>query len=58
MNIYGTVVSKGRVGTKWGTISGYATRIDNYDSSLFNDPPPLTPYTEDTYKFVQWTQDQ
>jgi len=58
MNIYGTIVSKGRVGTKWGTVSGYATRIDDYDSSLFNDPPPLTPYTEDTYKFVQWTQDQ
>ncbi len=58
MNIYGTVVSNGRVGTKWGNVNGYNTRIDNYDSTLFNDPPPMTPYTEDTYKFVQWTQDQ
>lgn len=58
MNIYGTVVSKGRVGTKWGSSHGYNTRIDDYDPFLFNDPPPMTPYTEDTYKFVQWTQDQ
>ena len=58
MNIYGTIVSKGRVGTKWGSSNGYNLRVDDYDPSLFNDPPPLTPYTEDTYKFVQWTQDQ
>jgi hypothetical protein len=62
MTIYGTIVSSGRVGTKWNCggsyCSGYNTRTDSYDSKLANDPPPLTPAISDTYKFLQWSQDR
>ncbi|MBI2121000.1 MAG: hypothetical protein HYT94_05250 [Parcubacteria group bacterium] len=62
MTIYGTVVSSGRVGTKWSCggsyCSGYNSRTDSYDSKLANDPPPLTPPISDTYKFLQWSQER
>ncbi len=59
----GTIVSNGRVGTKWGyTIwpqcvnswSGYNVRYNSYDRKLATDPPPLTPYVSSEYKFVEW----
>ncbi len=56
MKIFGSVVSKGRVGTKWGNVSGYSYREDNYDTSLVLSPPPFTPYTSDQYQFIQWNQ--
>jgi len=60
MTITGTVVSNGRVGTKWtcgGTYcSGYATRVDSYDRKLADDPPPFTPYTSSDFKFVRWLE--
>jgi len=56
MKIFGSVVSRGRVGTKWGDVSGYDYREDNYDSSLTLNPPPFTPYTSDDYQFIQWNQ--
>jgi len=56
----GTVVSNGRVGTKWtcgGTYcSGYNTRIDNYDRLLAFGPPPFTPAASPDYKFVVWKE--
>lgn len=66
MTIYGTVVSNGRVGTKWNCTppaggvycQGYNFRTDSYDSRLANDPPPMTPAISDTYKFLKWTQDK
>jgi hypothetical protein len=62
MTIYGTVVSSGRVGTKWNCggsyCSGYSSRTDSYDSKLATDPPPLTPAISDTYKFLEWSQDK
>jgi hypothetical protein len=55
----GTVVSNGRVGTKWtsgGTfISGFANRFDTYDRSLAQAPPPFTPAISDDYEFVLWS---
>lgn len=61
LNTNGTVVSNGRVGTKWtsgGTfVSGYSQRNDSYDRSLAAGPPPFTPATSDDFKFVLW-QDQ
>ncbi len=61
LNTNGTVVSNGRVGTKWtsgGTfVSGYSQRNDSYDRSLASSPPPFTPATSDDFKFVLW-QDQ
>jgi len=61
LNTYGTVVSNGRVGTKWTSgstfVSGYSQRNDTYDRNLAADPPPFTPATSDDFKFVLW-QDQ
>lgn len=60
LTINGTIVSKGREGTKWscgGTYcSGFATRYNSYDRDLVSDPPPLTPITSDTYKFIEWRE--
>ena len=58
LNTNGTVVSNGRVGTKWtsgGTfVSGYAQRNDTYDRTLAQSPPAFTPATSDDYEFVLW----
>jgi lipoprotein-anchoring transpeptidase ErfK/SrfK len=54
LNTNGTVVSNGRVGTKWtsgGTfVSGYSQRNDTYDRTLAQNPPPFTPTTSDDFK--------
>lgn len=55
----GTIVSNGRVGTKWVNVSGvytsgFATRINSYDRNLVANPPPLTPNTSDDYTFTNW----
>lgn len=56
----GTIVSNGRVGTKWtcgGTYcNGFAQRYDYYDRDLAIDPPPLTPKTSDNYQFIEWRE--
>lgn len=55
----GTVMSNGRVGTKWTSgssfISGFNQRFDNYDRSLAESPPPFTPVISDDYEFVRWS---
>jgi hypothetical protein len=65
LEINGSIVSKGRVGTKWGywawwcggsTWSGYNNRENSYDRKLMTDPPPLTPYSDDEYNFVKWEE--
>jgi hypothetical protein len=62
MNIYGTVVSSGRVGTKWTSggvyVQGYNFRTDYYDSKISDYPPPFTPHISDTFKFLKWSQDR
>jgi hypothetical protein len=56
----GTVVSNGRVGTKWTSggvfSSGFETRYDAYDRNLVSSPPPLTPYVSDDYTFIEWRE--
>jgi len=60
---YGSVVSNGRVGTKWtGTScgsysSGFENRVTSFDQNQVNDPPPLTPETSDVYLFTEWKQE-
>ncbi len=60
LTINGTIVSNGRVGTKWvssgtGTyLSGFNYRYNSYDRNLVLDPPPLIPRTSDLYQFSQW----
>lgn len=60
LNTTGTVVSKGRVGTKWNSngvfVSGYSQRNDSYDINLASDPPPFTPHTSDDYTFIDWRE--
>lgn len=61
LTIHGTIVSSGRVGTKWvysggSWASGFDTRYNSYDRDLVDDPPPLTPETSDDYQFVEWRE--
>lgn len=60
LTMNGTIVSNGRVGTKWSSgglfISGFETRYNSYDRDLVNDPPPLAPRTSDDYKFIEWRE--
>lgn len=63
LNTIGTVVSKGRVGTKWTSgnppvfSSGYAQRNDSFDRALAASPPPFTPATSDDFIFKSWRED-
>ncbi len=58
LNTNGTVVSNGRVGTKWTSgnsfVSGYAQRNDTFDRALASAPPAFTPTTSDDFKFIDW----
>lgn len=60
LTINGTIVSNGRVGTKWicsgSYCSGFDTRYNSYDRDLIEDPPPLTPNTSDDYRFIEWRE--
>jgi hypothetical protein len=60
LDMTGTVVSNGRVGTKWsqgGTfVSGFDNRSNSYDRNLVDDPPPLIPNTSDVYEFTEWRE--
>jgi len=62
LTMLGTTVSNLRTGTAWedgcgtGSNAGYQTRIDSYDRTLANDPPPFTPITSTDYRFVDWQQ--
>lgn len=59
LTMNGTIVSNGRTGTKWlcpNYCSGYETRANSYDSTQGANPPPLTPYTSQDYKFVLWRE--
>lgn len=62
LNVFGTIVSNGREGTKWSSggvfTSGYEFRTNSYDRELVSNPPPLTPHTSDTYKFIEWREVQ
>jgi hypothetical protein len=61
LNIHGSIVSQGRVGTKWtcsgSYCSGYNTRVNSYDRLLATDPPPFTPPAEPDEQFVLWRED-
>jgi type II secretory pathway pseudopilin PulG len=54
----GTVVSKLRTGTQWGTVQGFDNRYDNYDRTLAKSPPPLTPFTSPDFRFIEWREIQ
>lgn len=61
LTMTGTVVSNGRVGTRWvdyyGTyVSGFNFRTNSFDRNLVENPPPLLPSTSEVYDFVQWRE--
>lgn len=62
LTMMGSIISNGRVGTKWGSStgcygSGYQNRINNYDRNLATDPPAFTPVASPDYQFVEWRED-
>jgi len=60
LSITGSIVSNGRVGTSWSCggsfCSGYENRDNSYDRKLATDPPPLTPFVDDEYQFIEWLE--
>lgn len=60
LTINGTIVSNGRVGTKWITTpggvfqSGFNNRYMSYDRNMMTAPPPYTPDTSDVYEYSDW----
>lgn len=60
LEIYGSIVSNGRVGTQWvsgsQTVSGYLKRESYFDSKLIYESPPFTPYAEYDFKIVIWEE--
>ncbi|MFZ2886438.1 MAG: hypothetical protein WA021_01315 [Minisyncoccia bacterium] len=60
MTTIGTVVSNGRIGTRWtcsgAFCSGYSARVDTYDRLLAFSPPPFTPASSVDYKLVLWRE--
>lgn len=60
LNTFGTIVSRGRVGTKWASggnfLSGFNQRNDSYDAPLSLDPPPFTPTRSEDYSFRNWQE--
>ncbi len=60
LEIFGSVVSNGRVGTKWhsGTtwISGFEERENIYDPEQSFNPPVFLPAISDEYQFKEWEE--
>lgn len=61
LEIYGSVVSNGRVGTQWsytwgGIASGYKKRENIYDPSQSFCPPPFLPTISETFGFKEWEE--
>lgn len=60
LTMTGTIVSNGRVGTKWvdsitGDFeSGFENRYNTFDRNLSVNPPPFIPNTSDVYEFSDW----
>jgi len=61
LEMYGSVVSNGRVGTQWvyswgGIASGYKERENIYDPKQSYNPPPFLPFTSEIFEFKQWEE--
>jgi len=60
LEITGSIVSNGRVGTKWTSgsfvVSGYLKRENYVDSSLIYSPPPFVPYAEYDFRILKWEE--
>lgn len=60
LEIFGSVVSNGRVGTKWTSggswVSGFERRENIYDPEQSFNPPPFLLTTSEEYQFKEWEE--
>jgi len=60
LEVYGSIVSNGRVGTKWSSgsviVSGYLKRENYIDAQLIYDPPCFIPSISSDYKIFKWEE--
>lgn len=61
LEIYGAIVSNGRVGTQWtsgwgGVASGYKKRENIYDPNQSLNPPPFLPKTSEEMQLINWKE--
>ena len=60
LEIYGAIISNGRVGTQWVSgsqiVSGYLKRESYFDSNLIYSPPPFVPYVNPDFQIVKWEE--
>jgi hypothetical protein len=60
LEIFGSIVSNGRVGTKWTSgsivVSGYPKRESYIDSNLLYNPPIFTPFVSSQFKLIGWEE--
>lgn len=60
LRTYGSVISNGRVGTRWSSagaiVSGYKERRNHFDSKLIFNPPPFVPNTIPEFRIVNWQE--
>ncbi len=60
LEIFGSIISNGRVGTKWTSngqmVSGYSNRESYFDSNLVYSAPPFTPNINPDFKVIRWQE--
>lgn len=60
LEIKGSIVSNGRVGTQWisgsQVVSGYLRRENSIDPNLIYAPPPFVPRTTSDFNLVGWEE--
>jgi len=60
LEIHGSIVSNGRVGTRWSSgsviVSGYSKRENYIDSSLVYFTPPFIPSIAPDFEIVHWEE--
>lgn len=60
LEIYGSIISNGRVGTKWSSgswiVSGYRKRETYVDPNLLYLPPPYTPFVSTDFEIGRWQE--
>lgn len=61
LEIYGSIISNGRVGTQWISgsvvISGYLKRESYFDSNLVYAAPPFVPYVNPDFRIIDWQEE-
>lgn len=60
LEIYGSIISNGRVGTQWisgsQVVSGYLKRESYFDSNLIYNPSVFTPNITNDLKLINWKE--